>query len=68
MVSVSYLLLEKGKAIPVTGHGGPQDCERSRLPHFVDSSQMAVRLARVDFDSALSCSDFWLHECAYCRQ
>jgi hypothetical protein len=25
------------KAIPVTGRGGPQDCEMSRLPHFLDS-------------------------------
>jgi hypothetical protein len=24
----------KGKAIPVTGSGGPWDCETSRLPHF----------------------------------
>jgi hypothetical protein len=28
----------KGKAIPVTGCGGPQGCETSRLPHFLDSS------------------------------
>jgi hypothetical protein len=26
---------EKGKAIPVTGRGGPQDCETSRIPHFL---------------------------------
>jgi hypothetical protein len=24
------------KAIPVTGRGGPQDCETSRLPHFLE--------------------------------
>jgi hypothetical protein len=31
--------LKKGKhkAIPVTGHGGPYDCEMSRLPHFLDN-------------------------------
>jgi hypothetical protein len=29
--------LSKGKAIPVTGRGGPQGCERSRLPHFLDN-------------------------------
>jgi hypothetical protein len=27
----------KGKAIPVTGRGGPEDCETSRLPHFLDN-------------------------------
>jgi hypothetical protein len=26
---------EKGKAIPVTDRGGPQGCEKSRLPHFL---------------------------------
>jgi hypothetical protein len=25
----------KGKAIPVTGRGGPRVCETSRLPHFL---------------------------------
>jgi hypothetical protein len=25
-----------GKAVPVSGHGGPQGCETSRLPHFLD--------------------------------
>jgi hypothetical protein len=25
------------KAILVAGHGGPQGCEMSRLPHFLDS-------------------------------
>jgi hypothetical protein len=24
-------------AIPITGRGGPQGCETSRLPHFLDS-------------------------------
>jgi hypothetical protein len=27
----------KGKAVPVTGHEGHEGCERSRLPHFLDS-------------------------------
>jgi hypothetical protein len=27
----------KGKAIPVTGRGGLQGCETSRLPHFLDN-------------------------------
>jgi hypothetical protein len=26
-----------GKAIPVTGRGGPEGCETSRLPHFIDN-------------------------------
>jgi hypothetical protein len=28
---------KKGKVIPVTGRGGPQGCETSRLPHFLDN-------------------------------
>jgi hypothetical protein len=36
---------KRGKAIPVTGGKGPLGCEMSRLPHFLDSSQMAVRLS-----------------------
>jgi hypothetical protein len=28
---------KKGKFVPVTGHEGPQGCERSRLPHLLDS-------------------------------
>jgi hypothetical protein len=31
----------KGKAIPVTGRGGPESCETSRLPQF--SRQSAHR-------------------------
>jgi hypothetical protein len=27
---------KKGKAIPVTGREGPQGCETSRLPHYLD--------------------------------
>jgi hypothetical protein len=27
----------KGKAIPVTGRGGPEVCEASRLPRFLDN-------------------------------
>jgi hypothetical protein len=27
----------KGKAIPVTGRGGPYRCEKSRLSHFLDN-------------------------------
>jgi hypothetical protein len=27
----------KGKAIPVTGSGGPYGCETLRLPHFLDN-------------------------------
>jgi hypothetical protein len=28
---------KKGKALPVTGRGGPLDCEASKLPHFLDN-------------------------------
>jgi hypothetical protein len=28
---------KKSKAIPVTGPGGPQSCEKSRLRHFLDN-------------------------------
>jgi hypothetical protein len=27
----------KGKAVPVTGRKGPQECERSRIPHLLDN-------------------------------
>jgi hypothetical protein len=30
-------LIMRGKAIPVTGHGGPQGCETSGLQHFLDN-------------------------------
>jgi hypothetical protein len=30
-------ILKKGKAVPVTGREGPEGCERSRFPHFVDN-------------------------------
>jgi hypothetical protein len=29
--------IKKGKAIPVTGCGGPQGCEMSSLPHLLDN-------------------------------
>jgi hypothetical protein len=28
---------KRGMAIPVTGHGGPEGCEMSRLLHFLDN-------------------------------
>jgi hypothetical protein len=28
---------KKGKAIPLTGRGGPYGCETSRLPHFLEN-------------------------------
>jgi hypothetical protein len=32
-----YFYLIKGKAIPVTGRGGPWGCETPRLPHILGS-------------------------------
>jgi hypothetical protein len=29
--------IQKGKAIPVTGREGPQDCATSTLPHFLEN-------------------------------
>jgi hypothetical protein len=34
---LSVIMQVKGKAIPVTGRGGPQGCETSRLSHFLDN-------------------------------
>jgi hypothetical protein len=36
----------KGKVIHVTGHGGPEDCEMSRLPHFIDNLFTDISLTR----------------------
>jgi hypothetical protein len=36
-------------SIPVTGRGGPQDCETSRLPYFVDNQL-------TDGDEVVSCT------------
>jgi hypothetical protein len=30
-------VVKESKASPVTGRGGPQSCETSRLPHFLDN-------------------------------
>jgi hypothetical protein len=35
--SLYGLHTHKAEAIPVTVHGGPQGCETSRLPHFLDN-------------------------------
>jgi hypothetical protein len=35
MHALIALRSNKGKAIPVTGHGGPYGCEMSRLPHLL---------------------------------
>jgi hypothetical protein len=29
--------VKKGEATPITGREGPQGCETSRLPHFLDN-------------------------------
>jgi hypothetical protein len=38
---------KRKKTVPVTRHEGPEGCESSRLPHFLQTvgSQMAVRLS-----------------------
>jgi hypothetical protein len=45
---------KKGKAIPVTGCGGPEGCEMSRLPHFLDNqltdgSEVVSLMCRLPF-------------------
>jgi hypothetical protein len=40
---------KEGKAIPVTGRGGPYGCETSRLPHVLDN-----RLTDVNEDVSLT--------------
>jgi hypothetical protein len=35
MLRKEVLAKGKDKDIPLTGRGGPQGCERSRLPHFL---------------------------------
>jgi hypothetical protein len=37
VISRRHMKVNKSKAIPVTGRGGPKGCEKSRLPHFLDS-------------------------------
>jgi hypothetical protein len=32
-----HTVKKKVKAVPVTGHGGPQGFEMLRLPHFLDN-------------------------------
>jgi hypothetical protein len=34
---ISCIIIKKGKAILVTGLRGPEGCETSRLPHFLDN-------------------------------
>jgi hypothetical protein len=37
---IAYIYNYSGKVSktnPVTGHGGPQGCETSRIPHFLDN-------------------------------
>jgi hypothetical protein len=37
VVALQNKIKKKGKAIPVTGHGGPQGCETLRVPQYLDS-------------------------------
>jgi hypothetical protein len=48
------MIKNKGKPIPVTGHGGPQGCETSSLPHFlysqlIDGSEVVILMHRLPF-------------------
>jgi hypothetical protein len=36
MAAMFLLAIKKGKSLRVTGRGGPQGCETSRLPHLLD--------------------------------
>jgi hypothetical protein len=36
-IALADTTVKKRKAIPVTGSGGPYDCETSRLSHFLDN-------------------------------
>jgi hypothetical protein len=45
----------KSKVFPVTGRGGPQGCETSRLPHFlnnrlIDDGEVVSRTRRPSFN------------------
>jgi hypothetical protein len=37
LFTLFYVCHKKGKSIPATGRMGPQVCETSRLPHFLDT-------------------------------
>jgi hypothetical protein len=51
---------KKGKAIPVTGRGGPTGCEMSRLPHFYTvGSQMVERSSALYAGHLYSQEDIW---------
>jgi hypothetical protein len=54
--------LKKGKAIPITGHGGAWGCEMSRLKHFLDNRLVddgdVVRLKRQS-TARYSQKDLW---------
>jgi hypothetical protein len=47
----------KGKAIPIRGCEGPQDCETSRLPHFLDN-----RLTDGGEVVRLTCRSLYTHQ------
>jgi hypothetical protein len=44
----TYVKMKKDRAVLVTGHEGPLRCERSRLPHFLDSRLIRVHGGKVD--------------------
>jgi hypothetical protein len=52
--SIRHSKISKKKAIPVTGRGGPQGCETSRLPYFLhnwltEGSEVASHKRRPPF-------------------
>jgi hypothetical protein len=54
------LQIKKDKAVPVTGRGGPQVCETSRIPNFLDSRLTdSVELSALHAGIPLLQKDCW---------
>jgi hypothetical protein len=48
-IQIGRYAYTKGTAVPVTSCEGPQDCEMSRLPHFLDNRLTDVGEIRLAF-------------------